>query len=121
MTAKICFVFADRALGCASWSDGAIGACKRAHGSRVRRVSMRAHCGLLSPLVVLFAVPACSRNAKSVKLYEAGDFAAAARAADDGLAEHPSDRGLWQMRVRSALALGDGDGVAKAYATYRDK
>lgn len=62
----------------------------------------------------------CARRARqSVALYEAGDFAGAARAADQGLASHPEDRGLWQMRIRAALALGDADGVARSYATYR--
>ena len=56
----------------------------------------------------------------SVKLYESGDYAGAANAADQGLAAHPDDEGLWQMRVRSALAIGDAAGVAKAYASYRE-
>ena len=60
------------------------------------------------------------RNKQSISLYEAGDYAGAARAADEGLASHPGDDGLWQMRVRAALALGDGEGVAKAYGAYRD-
>jgi len=61
----------------------------------------------------------CADHAKhSVSLYEAGDYAGAARAADEGLTAHPSDPGLWGMRVRAALALGDADGIAKAYAAY---
>jgi HEAT repeat protein len=63
---------------------------------------------------------ACAGRAKqSVALYESGDYAGAARVADEGLASHPEDEGLWQMRVRAALALGDADGVARAYASYR--
>jgi HEAT repeat protein len=61
-----------------------------------------------------------SRNKQSVALYERGDYAGAARAADDGLASHPHDEGLWQMRIRAAVALGDRDAIAKAYAGYRD-
>jgi len=62
---------------------------------------------------------ACASRAKqSVNLYESGDYAGAARTADAGLASHPGDQGLWQMRVRAALALGDADGVARAYASY---
>ncbi|HEU4735212.1 MAG TPA: HEAT repeat domain-containing protein [Kofleriaceae bacterium] len=65
---------------------------------------------------------ACADHAhQAVALYEAGDYAGAARAADSGLAAHPGDEGLWQMRVRAALAQGDGPGVARAYATYRDQ
>ncbi len=62
---------------------------------------------------------ACAGRAKqSVNLYESGDYAGAARSADEGLASHPGDHGLWQMRVRSALALGDAEGVARSYASY---
>lgn len=56
---------------------------------------------------------------RAVALYETGDYAGAARAADAELAAHPGDEALWQMRVRAALAQGDGPGVAKAYAAYR--
>jgi HEAT repeat protein len=69
----------------------------------------------------LIALGGCAgRNQQSIALYERGDYAGAARAADEGLASHPGDEGLWQMRVRSALALGDRDAIAKAYAGYRD-
>ncbi|MBS1123653.1 MAG: hypothetical protein H6Q90_5881, partial [Deltaproteobacteria bacterium] len=79
----------------------------------------------LAPSILALALalglgPACaSRARQSVSLYEAGDFAGAARAADQGLAAHPGDTGLWQMRVRAALALGDGDAVARSYGSYR--
>jgi HEAT repeat protein len=73
-------------------------------------------------LVAALAVAACANHAQqAVALYETGDFAGAARAADTGLAAHPGDEGLWQMRVRAALAQGDQAGVAKAYATYRSQ
>jgi len=63
---------------------------------------------------------ACANRAKpSIALYEAGDYAGAAREAESGLARHPNDDDLWQMRIRAALALGDADGVAHAYETYR--
>ncbi|MDX2093997.1 MAG: HEAT repeat domain-containing protein [Kofleriaceae bacterium] len=68
----------------------------------------------------LTLVGCASRNKQSVALYEKGDYAGAARAADSGLATHPKDEGLWQMRVRAALAQGDRDGIARAYASYRD-
>ena len=61
-----------------------------------------------------------SRAQHAVALYDAGDYAGAARAADAGLAAHPGDEALWQMRVRAALAQGDGPGLARAYAGYRD-
>ncbi|NVB80584.1 MAG: HEAT repeat domain-containing protein [Kofleriaceae bacterium] len=61
----------------------------------------------------------CANRAKrSVALYESGDYAGALRAADEGLASHPGDNGLWSMKVRSALALGDADAITKAYASY---
>jgi len=70
--------------------------------------------------VALSLVAGCAnRNRQSVALYEGGDFAGAARIADEGLKTHPDDEGLWQMRIRAALALGDAQAVATAYATYR--
>lgn len=69
---------------------------------------------------VLFAlvVTACSHAGESVKLYEHGDYAAAAKAADQGLADHPDDDSLWAMRVRAELALGDHAAIAKSYGDY---
>jgi HEAT repeat protein len=68
----------------------------------------------------LILVLGCAQRARqSITLYEAGDFAGAARAADAGLASHPKDSGLWRMRIRAALALGDADGIARSYAAYR--
>jgi HEAT repeat protein len=68
----------------------------------------------------LLLVLGCAQHAKqSISLYEAGDYAGAARAADAGLASHPKDSALWRMRIRAALALGDADGVASSYAMYR--
>ena len=70
-------------------------------------------------LFLTLALSACAGRAKhSVSLYEAGDYAGASRAADEGLAQHPDDDGLWAMKVRAALALGDADAVAKAYEGY---
>jgi HEAT repeat protein len=76
---------------------------------------------LRRPLILgCLAAAACANHAHpSVVLYETGDYAGAARVADRELATHPGDEGLWQMRVRAALALGDAPGVAKAYASYR--
>jgi HEAT repeat protein len=71
-------------------------------------------------LLGCLAFVACANHAQqAVALYETGDYAGAARAADSGLATHPGDEGLWQMRVRAALALGDARGVANAYTDYR--
>jgi HEAT repeat protein len=65
---------------------------------------------------------ACANHARPVvALYERGDYAGAARVADRELAAHPGDEGLWQMRVRAALAQGDAAGVATSYAGYRAK
>ncbi|HET9627843.1 MAG TPA: HEAT repeat domain-containing protein, partial [Kofleriaceae bacterium] len=72
--------------------------------------------------VSLFGLAACaSRAQQAVALYDKGDYAGAARAADTGLAAHPGDGDLWQMRVRAALAQGDAAGVSRAYATYRER
>lgn len=81
---------------------------------------MRSFLSLSVALSLALLAPGCANRAgKSVTLYESGDYAGAARAADEGLAVHPDDQGLWQMRVRAALALGDAAGVARAYAGYR--
>jgi HEAT repeat protein len=75
---------------------------------------------VLLSLLLASLLPACGgRNKQAISLYEAGDYTGAARVADEGLASHPGDDGLWQMRIRAALALGDADGVAKAYAGYQ--
>jgi len=82
-----------------------------------RRYTMLVMNRLLCAVVL---VAGCANHAKqSVALYDSGDYAGAARAADEGLAKHPDDDALWQMRVRAALAQGDAAGVAKAYASYR--
>src|SRR5262245_30133849 len=69
--------------------------------------------------LLLALLTACGNLAKqSISLYESGDYAGAARSADQELANHPGDDGLWAMKIRASLALGDGDAVAKAYAQY---
>jgi HEAT repeat protein len=69
----------------------------------------------------LLAPAACGSRAKqSVSLYDSGDYRGALRAADEGLASHPDDDGLWAMKIRAALALGDAPGVAKAYQGYME-
>lgn len=72
--------------------------------------------------VVLALSGACaSRATRSVALYEAGDYAGAARAAEEGLARHPGDDDLWRMRIRAALAQGDAANVANNYAAYHQQ
>jgi HEAT repeat protein len=72
-------------------------------------------------LALALLTPACANRAKrSLSLYESGDYAGSMRAADEGLAGHPDDDDLWAMKVRAALALGDADAIAKAYAGYLD-
>nr|MBA3819934.1 HEAT repeat domain-containing protein [Deltaproteobacteria bacterium] len=80
----------------------------------------RALLSVAVPAVLAVAVLAsCANRAKgSVTLYEAGDYAGAARVAEAGLARHPDDDGLWQMRIRAALALGDARAIAAAYGSY---
>ncbi len=71
-------------------------------------------------LALLFALTACADHAQhSVALYDNGDYSGAAHAADEGLATHPDDDGLWGMRIRAALAEGDAAAVRKAYSAYR--
>ena len=73
-------------------------------------------------VLALSTTGACaSRAGKSVALYEAGDSAGAARAADEGLARHPGDDDLWRMRIRAALAQGDAANIAKSYAAYHQQ
>lgn len=73
-------------------------------------------------IALAVALTGCANHAKqSVSLYEKGDYAGAARAADQGLASHPDDEALWGMRVRAALALGDAEGIAKTYGAYTKK
>ncbi|HEY4059359.1 MAG TPA: HEAT repeat domain-containing protein [Kofleriaceae bacterium] len=63
----------------------------------------------------------CAGRAKeSVSLYEAGDYAGAARAADAQLAQHPDDDNLLGMRIRASLAQGDAAGVASHYQRLLD-
>nr|MBA3397133.1 HEAT repeat domain-containing protein [Deltaproteobacteria bacterium] len=79
---------------------------------------MRRTIGLVA--VALLTLASCANRAKqTTSLYEAGDYAGAAREADAELAKHPKDDDLWRMRIRAALALGDAAGVARAYASYR--
>jgi HEAT repeat protein len=80
----------------------------------IRSLSMRIFVGL----AIATSLGCANRARQSITLYESGDYAGAARAADQGLARHPDDADLWGMRVRAALALGDADSVAKAYAAY---
>lgn len=69
--------------------------------------------------LALLVPAACANRAKhSIDLYDSGDYVGAARAADEGLASHPDDDGLWAMKVRASLALGDAEGTAKAYDQY---
>lgn len=69
-------------------------------------------------LALLSSVSCANRAKRSIDLYDSGDYAGAARAADEGLASHPGDDGLWAMKVRASVALGDGDAIARAYDQY---
>jgi len=56
--------------------------------------------------LALMSLPACANRAKrSIDLYDSGDYAGARRAADEGLASHPNDDGLWAMKVRGSRPL----------------
>ena len=71
--------------------------------------------------LLLVLVGCVNRASQSISLYESGDYAGAARSADEGLANHPDDESLWGMKIRAQLALGDGASVVKAYGEYRTK
>jgi len=72
--------------------------------------------------VLTFALIGCASRAKqSIALYEKGDYAGAAHEADTGLANHPDDDDLWEMRIRSELAQGEADAIAKSYTAYRER
>ena len=84
---------------------------------------MRIRSGFVALLLAAALAPVvgCASQARpAIQLYEHGDYAGAARAAESGLAAHPRSDALWGMRVRAALALGDAGGVASAYRAYRD-
>jgi HEAT repeat protein len=69
--------------------------------------------------LALLVPAACANRAKrSIDLYDSGDYAGAARAADEGLANHPDDDNLWAMKVRASLALGNAEATATAYDQY---
>ena len=63
----------------------------------------------------------CTSSAASSarRLYDQGDFAGAARLADQELAGHTDDEDLWHVKIRALLAQGDRAGVADAYSRYR--
>jgi HEAT repeat protein len=65
----------------------------------------------------------CTSSAASQarRLYDAGDFAGAARLADQELAGNTGDEDLWHVRIRALLAQGDRAGVSEAYARYRQQ
>ncbi len=76
----------------------------------------------LSLAVSLALGAGCAGHARpSIALYEKGDYAGAARAAEEGLARHPDEDALWGMRIRAALALGDGPAIATAYRAYVER
>lgn len=62
---------------------------------------------------------ASSAARQARRLYDKGDFAGAARLADQKLAGHTDDDDLWGVRIRALLAQGDGHAVADAYDQYR--
>lgn len=80
---------------------------------------MRAHCAVgfaVACALVGCRVSPAARNA--TKLYDQGDFAGAAEAADRGLATDRGDADLWRVRLRAELARGDRRALAELYAGY---
>jgi HEAT repeat protein len=60
---------------------------------------------------------AAARRAQA--LYDRGDYAGAAAAADSSLRSDQGDDDLWRVRVRAALAQADAAGIAAQYDAYR--
>lgn len=71
-----------------------------------------------SSVLALLLAACVDHAAPAVSLYDKGDYAGAARAADEGLQGHPGDDALWGMRIRAALAMGNAADVAKTYDAY---
>lgn len=69
-------------------------------------------------VLALFMAACVDHAGPAVSLYDKGDFAGAARAADEGLKGHPGDDALWGMRIRAALALGNAADLAASYDAY---
>jgi len=80
--------------------------------------SLRPALFLALALTLAFGTGCAGRARESLSLYEAGDYAGAARSADQGLAQHPNDEDLWGMRIRAALAQGDAPAIATAWQSY---
>jgi HEAT repeat protein len=72
-------------------------------------------------LLLAAGLAGCTSSAASQarRLYDNGDFAGAARLADQELAGNTGDEDLWHVRIRALLAQGDRAGVADAYSRYR--
>ncbi len=73
-------------------------------------------------IVLMAALAGCgpSRAARTAQgLYDRGDYAGAAAAADQALPDRPGDLGLWRVRLRTELARGDAAALAALYARYQ--
>lgn len=68
------------------------------------------------------AVAGCTSGAvtRSVRLYEQGDYRAAAQVAEAGRQASPGDDDAWRMQLRALLALGEREALVETYGAYRE-
>ena len=76
----------------------------------------------LPALATVFALSACTSASPQARqartLLARGEYQAANRAADQGLAERPDDADLWRVKLRAQLAAGDAKGAVRAYQDW---
>lgn len=74
-----------------------------------------------SRVALAAAVAGCASGAatRAVRLYERGDYRAAAQAAEQGRRASVGDEDAWRMQLRALLALGEREALVETYAAYR--
>lgn len=68
------------------------------------------------------AVAGCTSGAvaRSVRLYEQGDYRAAAQVAEAQRRSSAGDDDAWRMQLRALLALGEREALVETYGAYRE-
>lgn len=70
------------------------------------------------------ALAACGPSAAAKQaqtLIDRGDYAGAAKVAEEGLARDPNDGDLWRARIRASLGLHDAKAAVEHYGTWRER